>query len=217
MTRRTNHLPDVPDRPSPECGENGVVIGFFLPGVVIIGSSKKEKEDWIGLDRIGLESDLQRSKLLCGPSSRSTVGSTALLRKRHSRPHRRLLDAHAAELHDGEEEQKQTTTEKERNPSKRRRDTKSKAADPFQDMQSPRRAREARELLHCANLRSTSLADATLDASLPSSKAPSAHRSMSPAGRMTYGGSRITPATHARRRKPAESHPQGPAAGSHQQ
>ena len=46
--------------------------------------------------------------------------------------------------------------------------------------------------------RATSLADATLDASLPSSKAPSAHRSMSLAGRMTHGGSRITPVTRAR-------------------
>ena len=100
-------------------------------------------------------------------------------------------------------------------------DTESKVADPFQDTQSPRHVPEKRGSCSIVptwrSKRSTSLADATLDASLPSSKAPSAHRSMSPAGRTTYGGSRITPATHAKRRKSAGSHPQGPAAGSHQQ
>ena len=91
--------------------------------------------------------------------------------------------------------------------------TKRKVADPFQDTQSPRHVPEKRGSCSIVptwrSKRSTSLADATLDASLPFSKAPSAHRSMSPVGRMTYGGSRITPATHARRWKPAESHPQG--------
>ena len=137
-----------------------------------------------------MEGDLPRSKLLCGPSSPSTVGvgSTALLRKRHSRPHRQLLGAHAAELHDGEEE-KNKQQKRERNPQ-------SRPASPFPsharfsndanvgaeggEASAPvpapaipiasrpaglqrhktqgghavtqTRAREARELFHCANL-----------------------------------------------------------------
>ena len=42
----------------------------------------------------------------------------ALLRKRHSRPHRQLLGAHAAELHDGEEKQNKQQ-KRERDPQSR--------------------------------------------------------------------------------------------------
>ena len=159
-------------------------------------------EDWIVLYWIGLGATYREVNF---SAVRAVPPLSGQLRKRHSRPHRQLLGAHAAELHDGEEEQKQTT-EKARNLSSERRRRGRRGigpsacpshADRIQTRRtattqkarwltplregSPRHVPEKRGSCSIVptwrSKRSTSLADATLDASLPSSKAPSAHRS----------------------------------------